>query len=192
MFFIFCDRCPYSSCQKRYYTVNSVNSHIRSHQHKDDEIRCQWSGCSKVFTKPCRLRAHMRTHTGDKPYLCTHPVSLISFISFVLYFSPYFCVLCKFICQGCFINFLFYFSPHFFILYDFICQGCTWAFTSSSKLRRHQFKHTNVRNFQCRIDGCGKLFMRSEHLKEHALTHSAERTFHCPHPSMSFDYNSLS
>lgn len=76
---------------------------------------------------------------------------------------------------------IFYFLSFFFTIIKF--QGCSWAFTSSSKLRRHQFKHTNVRNFQCPIEGCGKMFMRSEHLKEHALTHSSERTFQCPHPS---------
>lgn len=63
----------------------------------------------------------------------------------------------------------------------FFVQDCGWAFSSASKLKRHQQKHTNERKFQCDIEGCGKAFMRSEHLKEHTLTHVGQRNFQCPY-----------
>lgn len=65
-------RCPY--CGKPYYSSNSMNAHVRSHEHKEEEVRCQWAGCGKLFDKPCRLRAHMRSHTGDRPYSCDFEV----------------------------------------------------------------------------------------------------------------------
>jgi hypothetical protein len=71
-----CYRCLYEGCGKHYYSLNSLNSHSRSHQHKEEEVRCQWEGCGKVFDKPCRLKAHMRSHTGDKPYPCLYPVTV--------------------------------------------------------------------------------------------------------------------
>lgn len=69
-------RCLYEGCGKHYYSLNSLNSHSRSHQHKEEEVRCQWEGCGKLFDKPCRLKAHMRSHTGDKPYPCLYPVTV--------------------------------------------------------------------------------------------------------------------
>jgi uncharacterized Zn-finger protein len=69
-------RCLFEGCGKHYYSLNSLNSHSRSHQHKEEEVRCQWEGCGKLFDKPCRLKAHMRSHTGDKPYPCMYPVTL--------------------------------------------------------------------------------------------------------------------
>jgi uncharacterized Zn-finger protein len=74
-FHVFFYRCLYEGCGKHYYSLNSLNSHSRSHQHKEEEVRCQWEGCGKLFDKPCRLKAHMRSHTGDKPYLCMYPVT---------------------------------------------------------------------------------------------------------------------
>lgn len=60
----------------------------------------------------------------------------------------------------------------------FVLQGCEWAFTTASKLKRHQAKHTGVRKWVC--DLCGKAFMRSEHLKGHKITHSGDKPFACP------------
>jgi len=64
---------------------------------------------------------------------------------------------------------------------NFLFQDCGWSFSSASKLKRHQQKHTNERKFQCIVEGCGKSFMRSEHLKEHKLTHVGQRNFKCPY-----------
>jgi uncharacterized Zn-finger protein len=75
-------RCLYEGCGKHYYSLNSLNSHSRSHQHKEEEVRCQWEGCGKLFDKPCRLKAHMRSHTGDKPYPCLFPVTVQFVLSF--------------------------------------------------------------------------------------------------------------
>lgn len=57
-------------------------------------------------------------------------------------------------------------------------QGCKWSFTTSSKLRRHQRKHTQVRKHQCKT--CKKSFLRSEHLRDHSLKHFVKNSFICP------------
>ena len=53
----------------------------------------------------------------------------------------------------------------------FVCsyEGCSWAFPSSSKLRRHERGHKNIRSYVCEI--CQKSYLRSEHLKNHQLSH---------------------
>ena len=54
----------------------------------------------------------------------------------------------------------------------FVCsyEGCSWAFPSSSKLRRHERGHKNIRSYVCEI--CQKSFPTPGDLKSHMYVHN--------------------
>ncbi|XP_046662232.1 myoneurin-like isoform X1 [Homalodisca vitripennis] len=119
--------CSKVGCGRKCYTVNSLNSHSRTHQYAEEELTCCY--CGKNFKAPCRLKAHLNIHMGVRPYKCEF-------------------------------------------------EGCVWAFATSSKLRRHQRKHTQTRQHSCKV--CGKCFLRPDHLKDHSLKHFVKKSFVCP------------
>lgn len=68
-----------TSCGKRFWWSTALASHhARAHANSPVKPVCPWPRCGRKFTQPCKLRYHIRSHTGDKPYRCTYPVSLIS------------------------------------------------------------------------------------------------------------------
>ena len=56
-------------CRNTYKTKFSLTRHMKQHEGK--MYHCKL--CPKSFTLLQYLREHTHTHTGDKPYVCTHP-----------------------------------------------------------------------------------------------------------------------
>jgi uncharacterized Zn-finger protein len=57
----------------------------------------------------------------------------------------------------------------------FACKfdGCTMAFTTSTKLTRHEAIHVNAKQFKCVQDGCNRAFNRKDHLQIHLKWHKS-------------------
>lgn len=46
--------CEHEGCAKSFVTRNALCSHMRSHEHKLEDLKCSWEGCDKIFELPCR------------------------------------------------------------------------------------------------------------------------------------------
>ena len=57
------------------------------------------------------------------------------------------------------------------------CEACDTYFSTRGNLRRHNTKHTGVKNHVCKI--CQKDFSRSDDLKSHSKTHNTDRPHRC-------------
>ena len=88
-------------------------------------FKCTHECCTYASARAEILAIHMRTHTGEKPYKCTH-------------------------------------------------EGCTYAATTSGNLATHMRTHTGDKPYKCTHEGCTYAAARAAHLKSHIKNHHPE------------------
>ncbi|CAL4109835.1 unnamed protein product [Meganyctiphanes norvegica] len=107
-------------------TFTHTNSPIKHQRSHTGKKPYQCSHCDKVFSKNCHRITHQRIHTGEKPYQCSQ---------------------------------------------------CDKAFSRSDTLTKHQRTHTGVKPYQC--IQCDKAFSFKDNLTEHQKTHNREKPYQC-------------
>nr|CAD7569366.1 unnamed protein product [Timema californicum] len=110
--------------------------------------------CTKSFGSPGKLRQHMYSHTGERPFHCTHPQCSKSFSS------------------------KFKLVRHELIHSvdrKFRCTICDRTFHRKDHLKNHVKVHSPIKKtFRCDREGCGKEYSSYLSFRKHSAVHAAE------------------
>jgi hypothetical protein len=124
--------------------------------------KCTHEGCDFACAHSGSLAPHMRTHTGEKPYKCTHER-------------------CDFTCAR---------SGHLVTHmrthtgekpYKCTHEGCDFACAQSGALATHMRTHTGEKPYKCTHEGCDFACAKSGDLARHMRTHTGEKPYKCTH-----------
>ncbi|KAJ7995944.1 hypothetical protein DPEC_G00231960 [Dallia pectoralis] len=177
-----CKYCDYETAEPGLLNRHLLAVHSKSFAHVCVE-------CAKGFRHPSELKKHMRTHTGEKPYRCSHcefrcadqsnlKTHVKSKHGAALPFKCAQCVHCAqaFPDERELQRHMDIFQGH----KTHPCPHCEHKSTNSSDLKRHVISvHTKDFPHKCQV--CEKGFHRPSELKKHADAHRGARLHQCRH-----------
>eukprot|EP01119_Soliformovum_irregulare_P002761 TRINITY_DN1301_c0_g1_i1.p1 TRINITY_DN1301_c0_g1~~TRINITY_DN1301_c0_g1_i1.p1 ORF type:complete len:375 (+),score=47.94 TRINITY_DN1301_c0_g1_i1:240-1364(+) len=118
--------CSHPSCGKSFSDSSNRKKHEKTHDANRERFHCKEPGCTKSYTKRADLKIHMKVHRGEFSHKCSHPNCGKAFVR----------VSELYIHERAHDNIV----PH-------LCQICGMRFPESSRLRKHQMQHEELKSF---------------------------------------------
>ncbi|ROV99151.1 hypothetical protein VMCG_06654 [Cytospora schulzeri] len=151
-------------------SVTSKTSKKRSYPSEQKIIQCTVADCPKTFNRPARLLAHLRSHNNERPYACTY--------------------------DGCGKSYTEnkHLKQHLISHTKeakYVCDTCDKAFSTGTRLRRHQKVHEGEERYRCRgHPPCAQSFRKHQTLQRHVLKeHMGKKPFPCAHVGCGASYD---
>ncbi|ORE05612.1 hypothetical protein BCV72DRAFT_136098 [Rhizopus microsporus var. microsporus] len=71
-------KCQWEDCDEEFNKLEELTNHVKADHIGSGKTQyyCLWKDCprqQKPFTKRHKMHNHLRTHTGERPFICTHP-----------------------------------------------------------------------------------------------------------------------
>ncbi|XP_074650698.1 transcription factor IIIA-like [Tubulanus polymorphus] len=177
-------QCPHDDCSQSFVSQDNLNKHIQR-RHETHVYKCK--DCDKVFKKHHHLRGHEFTHTGVKPYKCTHEGCEKSFVMpsklklHMRIHEGYKCT--HHHCSEVFEKWS-VLRKHLATKHKqgLTCDTCSQVFPNKQKLRRHLQCHSDARQvFICPRDGCPRVYLDKRNLVAHIKSYHDGQRFPCLH-----------
>ncbi|ODQ80077.1 hypothetical protein BABINDRAFT_161712 [Babjeviella inositovora NRRL Y-12698] len=129
----------------------TLNSTTTTGSSRPKNLYCDFPDCNKAYSRPSLLTQHQRSHSGDRPFQCTH-------------------------CDKSFLR-----NSHLqahLVSHSqdkpFHCSLCGKGVNSRQHLKRHEITHTKT--FECTYDTCKEVFYKQQTLRHHINTvHEPDR-----------------